>query len=269
VVVALVVAAASAALAACSGEQGSNTKPTTARTTPAPVATHYPSQVALFGDSLAWEAQPYWTGLVHEDKEAALTYDTFGGTATCDWFRRMREVESEYHPKAVELEFSGNNLTACMKGYGLYTTAYYDKYRSDTLTAIGIFAHGDTHVYLIGAPITKKQESVPNWQMLNGVYAALAKADPSRVTYVNAGQAVEGPDGTFAETLPCVPGQPCTGPTVDGTPSDIVRSPDGTHFCPSERGDVHGVIGGCPVYSSGAYRFAQAMVAPLATPAAN
>ncbi len=160
-----------------------------------PVAKHYPSQVALFGDSLAWESQPYWTALIHEDKEAALTFDTFGGTATCDWFRRMREVESEYHPKAVELEFSGNNLTACMKGYELYTKAYYDKYRTDTLAAIGIFAVGRAHVYLIGAPITKKQESVPNWQMLNMVYAALAQADPARVTYVNAGLAVEVPAG--------------------------------------------------------------------------
>jgi hypothetical protein len=229
-----------------------------------PVAKHYPSQVALFGDSLAWESQPYWTALIHEDKEAALTFDTFGGTATCDWFRRMREVESEYHPKAVELEFSGNNLTACMKGYELYTKAYYDKYRTDTLAAIGIFAVGRAHVYLIGAPITKKQESVPNWQTLNMVYAALAQADPARVTYVNAGLAVEGPGGTFAETLPCLTDQPCTGPIVNGTPSNVVRSSDGTHFCPSKQGDVHGVIGGCPVYSSGAYRFAQAMVAPLA-----
>jgi hypothetical protein len=220
--------------------------------------------VALFGDSLAWEAQPYWTALIHEDNEAALTFDTFGGTATCDWFRRMREVESQYHPKVVELVFSGNNLTACMKGYDLYTSAYYDKYRADTLAAISIFATGTTHVYLIGAPITKKQQSVPDWQKLNMMYATLAQADAARVTYVNAGLAVEGPGGTFAETLPCLKGQPCKGPTVGGIPSNVVRSSDGTHFCPSEEGDVHGVIGGCPVYSSGAYRFAKAMVAPLA-----
>jgi hypothetical protein len=213
---------------------------------------------------LAWEAQSYWTDLIHEDNDAALTFDTFGGTATCDWFGRMREVESEYHPKAVQLAFSGNNLTPCMKGYELYTKAYYDKYRADTLTAISIFASGRTHVYLIGAPITKQQQSVPNWQMLNMVYAELAQADPARVTYVDAGRAAEGPGGTFAETLPCLRGEPCTGPTVDGARSNIVRSSDGIHFCPSKEGDVDGVIGGCPVYSSGAYRFAKAMVAPLA-----
>jgi hypothetical protein len=87
------------------------------------------------------------------------------------------------------------------------------------------------------------------------VYAELAQADPT--------------GGTFAETLPCLKGQPCTGPTVGGIPSDIVRSSDGIHFCPSREGDLHGIIGGCPVYSSGAYRFAKAMVAPLATAVAD
>ena len=115
----------------------------------------------------------------------------------------MREVESEYHPEAVQLSFSGNNLTPCMNGYALYTEAYYDKYRADTLTAIDIFDSGRTHVYLIGAPITKQQQSVPNWQMLNMVYAEIARADPARVTYVDAGRAVGGPGGTFVETLPC------------------------------------------------------------------
>ena len=99
-----------------------------------------PTQVAVFGDSLAWETQPYYDTLIHADRDVPHTYDTFGGTAICDWFDRMRQVEATYHPQAVELEFSGNNLTPCMKGYELYTAAYYKKYRADTLTAIKIFA---------------------------------------------------------------------------------------------------------------------------------
>jgi hypothetical protein len=257
-------------LAACSStappsppKASASSTSTTAATRPA--SKHYPHQVALFGDSLAWEAQPYWTAFIHEDNEAAVTADTFGGTATCDFLNRMREVEAKDHPIAVELLFSGNNLTPCMKGLELYTQAYYQAYRENTLAAIRIFSTGDTHVYLIGAPITKKQVSVPGWQRLNQLYAQIAQGDPSRVTYVNAGLAVEGPGGTFTETLPCLEGQPCTGPTVDGTRTNVVRAPDGTHFCPAKEGDVHGVIDRCPVYSSGAYRFAQAMVAPLAT----
>jgi hypothetical protein len=228
------------------------------------VEVHLPLQIALFGDSLAWEARPYWADLIRQNNEAALTFDTYGGTAPCDWFGRMRQIESQYHPEAVQLSFSGNDLTPCMKGYKRYTKAYYDKYRADTLTAISIFAAGKSHVYLIGAPITKQQQSVPEWQRLNRVYAEIARADPAHVTYVDAGRAVEGPGSSFTETLPCLKGEPCTGPTVDGVPSNIVRSPDGVHFCPSREGNVNGVIGGCPVYSSGAYRFAKAMVASLA-----
>ncbi|HEY6473188.1 MAG TPA: hypothetical protein VIY26_09875 [Acidimicrobiales bacterium] len=134
----------------------------------------------------------------------------------------------------------------------------------DTLSTIKIFAPGGAHVYLVGAPITKKQLSVPNWKTLNLQYAAIAAADPKHVTYVNAGSAVEGPGGTFTATLPCLAGQPCTGPTVNGVPSNVVRSTDGTHFCPAKEGDVHGVVERCIVYSSGAYRFAAAMVNAVA-----
>src|ERR1700733_10170126 len=91
----LLLVAGSAMIASCSSGQGSSAD--ISGTT----AGHFPSQVALFGDSLAWEAQPYWTELIHKDNEAALTFDTFGGTAPGVWFGRMREVESEYHPKAV------------------------------------------------------------------------------------------------------------------------------------------------------------------------
>ena len=148
--------------------------------------------MALFGDSLAWEAQPYYAKLLEAAKESARTYN-HGGTAICDWFSRMREVESKYHPEAVELEFSGNNLTPCMSGYQAYSTAFYEKYRADTLKAIGIFVPAGAHVYLIGAPITRQQQqSVPGWQRLNLQYKQIADADPGHVTYVDAGTAVEG-----------------------------------------------------------------------------
>jgi hypothetical protein len=227
---------------------------------------HYPAQVALFGDSLSWEAQPYYTDLVHATGETALTYDSYGGTAICDWLDRMREVEAQYHPKAVDLQFSGNALTPCMAGHAPPAETYYEKYRTDTLAAINVFAPSGAHVYLIGAPISRSQQSDPNWDALNKQYGAIAAADPDHVSYVDAGAAVEGPDHTYTETLPCLPVEPCEGPVVGGVPSNIVRAPDGAHFCPVKSGDTNGVIGGCPVYSSGAYRYADAMVQALATP---
>jgi hypothetical protein len=222
-----------------------------------------PTEVALFGDSLSWEAQPYYDELIHAGKEIVHTYDSHGGTAICDWFSRMHEVESQLDPKAVELEFSGNNLTPCMEDLELYSQQYYEKYKADTLTAIDIFVSGGAHVYLIGAPITRTQESVPDWQALNMQYAAIASDDPRHVTYVDAGTAVEGPAHAYTETLPCLTHEQCNGPIVNGIASNVVRSADGVHFCPTEVANDAGVIGGCSVYSSGAYRYAAAMVDAL------
>jgi hypothetical protein len=42
-----------------------------------------------------------------------------------------------------------------------------------------------------------------------------------------------------------------------------VRSPDGTHFCPTSSGGANGLVGRCAAYSSGAFRYASAMAAPI------
>jgi len=169
-----------------------------------------------------------------------------------------------YHPTAIQLQFSGNNLIPCMKGYELYSPEHYEKYRADTLRAIEIFTAGGTHVFLIGAPITRPQQSLPGWQRLNMLYEEIAAADPAHVTYVDAGMAVELPGHRYTDTLPCLEHESCTGPVVDGVRSNVVRSSDGVHFCPTSEANDSGVIGGCSVYSSGAYRYVKAMFEALA-----
>ena len=80
---------------------------------------------------------------------------------------------------------------------------------------------------------------------------------------MDAGAAVEGPGGTFAWTLPCMATEPCTGPVVGGVPSNTVRSPDGADFCPIPVVGPPAQAGSCPVYSSGAFRYASAMASPV------
>jgi hypothetical protein len=255
-------------VSSCSSGSGSSAGPKSTTTTlkPSPQSKTYPPKIALFGDSLSGEAEPYYTDLIHATGERALTYDSFGGTAICDFLPKMRAVAADDHPKAVELQFTGNALTPCMRGYNPPSQAYYDKYRADTETAINIFLPEGAHVYLISAPITRGQQaSEPNWDRLNLQYAQIAAADPQHVTYVDAGTAVEGPGHTYVQTLPCLQLEPCIGPVVDKVPSNTVRSPDGTHFCPVVHGDEAGIIGFCSTYSSGAYRYADAMVEALAT----
>ncbi len=247
--------------AGCSGggDEGSGSTTSTA-----PVVKVYPASVAVFGDSLSQESEPYFKEFLRAADESVQNYySSQGGTALCDWLDKMREVAATSHPKAVEIEFVGNNLTSCMAGYDLYTQAWLDKYRADTQAALAIWLPTGAHVYLIGKPITRQEaESVPNWDALNRQYEAIAAADPTHITYVPAGSAVEGPNHTYVETLPCLPVEPCTGPVVDGVASNQVRAPDGVHFCPTQ-----GTNGMCDVYASGAYRFAGAMVQALGTPA--
>ena len=225
-----------------------------------------PPRVAVFGDSLAWEAQSYFSSLVRASGGTARSYDA-RGTALCDWLSQMRIVDARFVPEAVELEFTGNALTPCMKGYAAGSAAYYAKYRDDTLAAIDIFVPSGAHVFLIGAPISRSQAvSDPGWDRLNQQYASIARTDPRHVTYIDAGAAVESPDRTYAQTLPCLQAEPCLGPRLDGVRSNVVRAPDGVHFCPVEKAAAAGIIGPCPVYSSGAYRYALAMVGALTVP---
>ena len=91
---------------------------------------------------------------------------------------------------------------------------------------------------------------------LNQIYASIAAANVG-VTYINADQAVMN-DGAFTWNLPCLPSEPCIGPS--GT--NVVRAPDGVHFCPTGQTAIEGYFAVCNVYSSGAYRFAVAMLAP-------
>jgi hypothetical protein len=94
------------------------------------------------------------------------------------------------------------------------------------------------------------------------MYASLAKVEP-RIKYFDAGASVLA-HGSWTKTLPCLAGEPCTGGTDEiGTAVNIVRAPDGGHFCPTAPAAVRGVTGVCPVWSSGAYRYGTALAAPV------
>jgi hypothetical protein len=44
---------------------------------------------------------------------------------------------------------------------------------------------------------------------------------------------------------------------------NVVRAPDGAHFCPGAPAAVRGVTVACPVWSSGAWRFGNSMAAAV------
>ena len=214
-----------------------------------------PPRIALYGDSLGMEAGPYFTYLAQQAGASTLVR-TYGGLAVCDFLPDMATDAASFQPTAVVLEFSGDNFTPCMAGDPIGSAQYYAKYKSDMQAAIDIFRPYGTEVFLIGVPYDAMASQNGNVTNLNRLYASVAAANTG-VTYVDAGQAVMA-NGAFTWTLPCLPFEPCTGPS--GT--NIVRSPDGVHFCPTGDTTIEGYFEVCNVYSSGAFRFAAAMLGP-------
>ena len=168
----------------------------------------------------------------------------------------MRTDVSSWKPTVAVLEFAGNNTTSCMSGYAVGTAAYYAKYQSDITTAVSILRAGGASVILVGVPLDSAASLNSNIDTLNALYASIAAQNPG-VSYVDAGQAVMA-NGQFTWTLPCLPTEQCTG--ANGT--NTVRQPDGVHFCPDGVVTEVGPYAECAVYSSGAWRFALAMVEP-------
>ena len=229
-----------------------------------PLADGGPVNVALFGDSLAYQAAPYFDTLVEAGGRANVRDFVFGGTAVCDWLPEMRKV-AQSRPQVVVMEFAGNTFTPCMGGCPAGSSSAISRYCVDMSEAIHLFLAVGTRVFLEGSPIdyTEWATHDRHWIDLNRAFSSLATRYPGRVTYVDAGGAVEGPGQSFSWTLPCLSFEPCTGPIVSGVHTNVVRSPDGVHFCPIESRHAQGRVARCDVYSSGAFRFAMAMAAPV------
>lgn len=219
-----------------------------------------PARIAVYGDSQTAEASPALQLLAAQDG-VSIRIRAFGGLAICDDLGAMASDAATWQPTAVIIDFSGNNFTQCMDGYPLGSPQYYAKYAADARAAIAVFRPEGARVVLVGAPIDQSPALTANVTALNEVYEAAA-ADQPGVLYVDAGAAVEQ-QGAFTETLPCLATEPCTGP--NGT--NVVRSPDGVHFCPTGVTHLEANAEVCDVYSSGALRFASAMLGPALAPA--
>ncbi len=212
------------------------------------------TRVVLLGDSLAQESAPFVQYLT---SPRAFVPKFWGGTAPCDWATADLQANRR---TVVVITFTGNSLTPCMvDGAGGFLTdqALVDQYRHDVGALVDRARRAGASVVLVGQPVRAAQfEADVEVAGINAVYAEMAAAI-THVSYVDAGAAVEGADGTFVERLPCTAyDADCA---ADGL--TVVRG-DGVHFCP--------VVdqSSCPVWSSGAFRFAMAMAAAANDPRA-
>jgi hypothetical protein len=237
----------------------------------APPATSGPSLtrpvVVLYGDSLAWEAQAEFVAAFADRPDAQIVTRTYGGSAICDFLHWMRTDARDLRPGAVVVEFSGNAFTPCMldaTGHALSGAAFHDRYRTDADAVVDIFAPVGTHIWFAGAPIARPDGGRHfNGGKIDGTYRALAEAHPGVVDFIDAGASVLDL-GRWTATLPCRPDEPCEGGTdLSGQAVNVVRAPDGDHFCPASEDAKGGVTSSCPVWSSGAFRYGRAMAAPV------
>ena len=216
-------------------------------------------KINIYGDSLSAQAYPFSSYLLSSGGKATTVNDTFGGTAPCNWLSTMQADAAAVTdpPNAVIIQFSGNVSNCYSNNPSPESPALVADYRSDIQTAINAFAAHAIHVYLVGAPIASSQNGPPldpNWDVFNQLYAQLAASDPALVTFEDVGAVVEGPSHTYVHYMQCLYFETvCNGPSYGApTGTNVVRQPDGFHFCPVQITGTNP----CPVYSSGALRYA-------------
>lgn len=197
-------------------------------------------RVALWGDSLAWESKDAFTRAVRADGRASVLVRTWGGTAPCDWLPDMRDQAQRWRPTTAVLVFSGNQITACMKGRDMVTA-----YRQDVTKAVDLLTEHGIDVVLVEAP-PRRDQPVDSAGMtpLDRVWMDIARTH-DRTRVAPAGRVLTN-NGRYTTTMPCDPDETCD-------PGGIVtvRSPDGVHFCPV----AEKPMGLCPVPAPGAVRF--------------
>lgn len=201
--------------------------------------------IVLVGDSLAKEMSPF---LQFFTAPRALVPEVWGGTAPCDWTEKPLGAD---RASLVVVSFSGNSLTPCMAtadGGQATGQEVVNRYRYAVGELINAAREAGARVLLVGQPLPDPGVGADAVvEGINRMYRSYAAQFPF-VSFVDAGAAVETPDGAYAHRLPCTRFDPdCAD---DGT--TVVRG-DGVHFCPNLEHDP------CTVWSSGAFRFALAI----------
>jgi len=212
-------------------------------------------RVILYGDSLSAQSSADFRRFVGDEGGADVTLRAFGGTAPCDWLGTMHEDADAISPDAVVLQFAGNAFTPCMRrpdGQELTADEIRARYASDLTEATHMFAREGVRVYLVTTPAGV---GLRDPVQLSDVYRDLARRRDG-VRVVDGGTGLRDEHGAYPPTLPCLPHEGpergCEGGRIS------VRGGDGFHFCDDPGGAL-----ACPSYSSGAWRFAATVAAPV------
>ena len=246
--------------------------PSTPPTAPSPAPTapvggpRKAGRIVVFGDSLMHEAHSFLAWDLAD--LGPIETHTYPMTAPCD-FRDSFDRALVDPPSMAVFEFSGNAMTSCMSNDdGSFPDAdgITARYEADAAAIAERFAAAGTTVVWVDAPRGRPDASgTGQFSGPEPFTAAIYRANAQRfdalgldVRFVAAGRAVLTDRGAWTATLPCDPADTAAGACQNGTAA--VRAPDGAHFCPSAITDADGT---CSVWSSGAWRYADAIARAL------
>ena len=246
--------------------------PSTTPTAPSPapaapvVGPTKAGRIVVFGDSLMHEAHSFLAWDLGD--LGPIESHTYPMTAPCD-FRDSFDRALVDPPSMAVFEFSGNAMTNCMSNDdGSFPDAngIAARYAADAATITERFAAAGATVVWVDAPRGRPdasgtgQFSGPE-PFTAAIYRAIAQRFDALgldVRFVAAGGSVLTERGAWTATLPCDPADIAAAACHDG--AAVVRAPDGAHFCPSAISDAGGT---CSVWSSGAWRYAEAIARAL------
>lgn len=229
--------AASAFLLPASAAQGASSKVT----------------IEVFGDSLGYQAAPY---LERDFSKGTSVNEShiYPGTALCTWLPAIKALSASTAPTVAVLEFVGN-VSSC-DGSVTSPTALAAAYLADLKTAIGDLLDAGVRFIVVDEGPRVRCTAYAYCKAQPDLHSAFEKAvahfsSPAVIYAGKADRAVETPAGKFTTTLPCLSSEVRAKLCARGA-QILVRAPDGIHFCPV----AHSAALPCPVYASGAYRFA-------------
>jgi hypothetical protein len=214
-----------------------------------------PQSIAIFGDSLAFQASPYLVG--DFSSPTSIEQDWRAGSSLCDWLPTIEKLTTSDAPTVAVLEFIGN-VSSC-DGNATSPKALAARYKADLEAAITkLRSVGVRDVVVDEGPRSKctfYAYCAAEPALRTAFLQVVASFRSPEVVYATAAdRSVETASGAFSWTKTCLWAEVQNGLCTKGS-RIVVRNRDGVHFCP-----VNNVVDGkmveCRVYASGAYRFA-------------
>jgi len=207
----------------------------------------------MFGDSLSYQAGPY----LKQDFNPVTTSSflhLYPGTALCDWLWQIDDLTRRTAPDVVVLQFFGNHVTRCIRT----SPDFIAQYGRDLRTAITrLRAVGVAGIVVDVGPTSP----VATWwsQLVATDRRVIASFHSRDIIYAGAADAaVEGPSDSYAAFLRCLPVEVKYAKCDPGVEVKV-RARDKVHFCPVPVPSESNQVIPCPVYASGAYRFAHGL----------